>query len=451
MNNNLNKFINKYFTYLVYGYTLIFDLIILYYARENGLLPRPPAGTDQLTMLKTAVDLYHGILPPENYLYTFSYNIYIFIIMLIAQGNLVVMRILQAATCALIPVFIYKTSRRLRVGRLYSQIAACIYCFYGVTALISLSFLRASPLALCFLLTIYFILKAYTSKKTWIYFVAGIFAGLTILGRENFIPVVMIPLAALFFRQFRIHIGVKKTFAYLMGIFSTIFPFILYNYVRFNRIAIIPGHFNNVLLFIHKKEVKVNLNDSDFLCILEKAPAVLWQFFSNYELPNSLSFYAHREIIDSLWILIIPFNLILGFAILGAVMNYRQKHIQLLSTVTVCYVGTLLIFAMFYRYRIPIFPILCILAAIGLKSLIKIKTTKMKFFITLMIILFFIITYTSPNKLRTISERKAVIKILIDNKRFIKAKKLIFQLEKENKTNTVYLKRHFIQEQTKQR
>src|ERR1035437_2036590 len=99
------KNINRHFSIYIYVFALISYGIILFQAVNENLFTMPNSGTDQLSMLKTAVGIYKGHWRLEEpYLYSSSYTLFLTFLVFLSQGNILVIRFLQAALCALIPV-----------------------------------------------------------------------------------------------------------------------------------------------------------------------------------------------------------------------------------------------------------------------------------------------------------------------------------------------------------
>lgn len=428
----LRKNLNRNFPFFIYLFALGSYSFILYTARKMGLLPFPLEGTDQLSMLKTAADLYRGELPPSGYLYSPAYTLFLYFLILISQGNLIIMRLLQAATCAFIPLIIYKLGLKIRLGYDTAQTASLIYCFYGPAALISLDFLRAAPLSLCFILSVYFLARGFTSKKILSYFLSGIFAGLCVLGRENFIPVVAAPLLFLTFKNIRKYVRGNHIISYASGIAILVLPILIYNCCRFGSFSIIPGALQNILSIFHGSSAEIGLNETLFCVILKKIPLQIFKFISSYENPNSLSFYAHREVIDFLWIFIIPFNLLIALSIISISFYKSNRYILFPAFSAFVFFLSMLYFEIFYRYRIPVVPILCLLAGAGVNVIIRQKSVYKRTILIAAVSVFFLLTYTWPNKLRPVKERLAVVDVLISNKNFARAENHLEKLQEES-------------------
>lgn len=427
-------FFNRHFSITIYFFSFFISAYLLFSARQYGLLPYPAKGMDQLTMISAAADMYNGKMPAAGYLYSPLYTLFLYILVVLSQGNLIIMRLLQAALCALTPVLIYKLSRRLRFDRESSQTGALLYCFYGAAALISLSFLRAGPLAFCYILFAYAMVNAFFKRTVFYYLLAGFAAALCVLGRENFVPVVFAPLLMLFFRDIRGKIKKQYIFAYFSGMLILIAPFSIYNFIRFQSFAIIPGAFENIFTIFHADRTsRATLSTPLFHSIFVNLPVQLLKFMSSYEIPNSLSFYAHKEVIDFMAIFIIPFNLLLGVAMTAVFLFKKNKGILFLALSVAAYCGSLLFFDMLYRYRVPVSPLVSLLAGLGIVGIFRRRPVFYKMAAPLaFVLLFFFLTYSSPNRIRLKSERLSVAKLLIINKQYTKAENYIKKLDDDS-------------------
>jgi hypothetical protein len=287
---------------------------------------------------------------------------------------------------------------------------------------------------------VYLLVKAFYSKKYYHYLFAGLLAGLTVLGRENFIPIVIAPCIMLIFPWLRKHVKYQQVVIYFAGILIFIMPIIFYNYLQFNSPEIIPGNFAHIFNFYHGKEALVSGGKLS-ISIIERVPSQIKMFSSSYEIPNSLSFYAHQEIITMLGLLLIPFNLILGGAFLALFWDFKKLRTIFVGGMALGYFLTIIYFSMFYRFRVVDVPLLCVLIAISLHVLNRQKARQIVSIIFLFA--FFFLAYISPNKLRSGSERRAVVRILIDGQNYYRAEELIDKLI-EDKIPLNNLERHLI-------
>lgn len=433
MNSKGICFLNRNFSILIYLFCVFCSLFLLYTARSEGLLPRPLEGTDQLSMLRAAVDIYQGKMPDQGYMYSPVYTLFLFMLEVVSQGNLVVMRALQALLCALIPVIIYRVGIKLRTGRPAAQLAAVLYCFYGPALLVSLDFLREAPLALCFIVMTYFLISAFYRKCTREYMAAGALAGLCILGRENFIPVVFVPVALLLLKDVRKYFKMRHAAGYIAAMALIVAPVLLYNYFKFDHFAIIPGHMNNVIGAYHGEQATQSASVAAE-SILKNIPVQLVKYVSSYEIANSLSVYSHREVIDFFKVFLIPFNLLIALAATALAYKIRNRGVILVALLIAGYVCSMVFFEMFYRFRVPTAPLLCVLAGIGIAFIIN--NLEHKNYIRagtalLLAAIIFIPTWQNSDKLRPHGERRSTATVMIQNERYAAAEDYIDTLREQ--------------------
>jgi 4-amino-4-deoxy-L-arabinose transferase-like glycosyltransferase len=403
-------------------------IAILIYGNSYGLFSVPHEGTDQLTMLKAAVALYHGNIPEKNF-YSPLYIFYLYLLVLASGGKLFIMTLLQGIMCALIPPVIYKLCRAIRMNRRSSALSALLYCFYGPASLLSLALLRAVPLSLCFALTALFIVRGFTGKSSVKYFIAGVFAGMCMLGRENFIPVVYAPLTLLIFKDIRHYFRWKHLIWYSVAVLLTIAPAIIYNTILYSSPSIVPGHLDNIFTDHHREAHGLG---EMVASVIKRLPIQFNRFVSSYELDNSVSFYAHRDIIPFMNILFIPYNALLALAVVALIWIKKLNRGRLFIAVLIAaYIVSMLPFDVYYRYRIPLVPLLAVLAGAGFECIINGKKLLTRLMTILVALLIFCMTWTPPGKLRRHNERYAVADILINNKAFDRAEKYMDKLDRD--------------------
>lgn len=439
------------FPIFIYSFYFLILMVILWQAREIGLLPMPQEGMDQLSMLQAAADLCRGKMPAENYMYSPIYTVFLAILVFISRGDLVIMRILQAAICALIPVMIYKLSVRIRLGRNAAIISSLTYCFYAPAALISLDFLRAGPLSLCFISSVFFLIKAYMTRNSHLYLLGGMLTGTCILGRENFIPVVVVSFACCAIPLIRKRLKTLHVMDYFIGIVAVVLPVTTYNYLVHGSFSIIPGALNNIMGVFYGKEVVAKGGHILLDKIFKNIPVQCQKFLSSYEIPNSLSVYAHKELIDFLNVLCLPFNLIIAFAMLSVCMMGKKRGLIFVALAVMAYVASISCFDMLYRYRIPCVPLLCCLAGAGI-SFVMMKNNKgvIRIISVIAVLLILFITYENPNKMRPASERIAVAIALVETGRLEKAESYLDKLSIDS-IDTRVLRIRLIEAQRNQR
>lgn len=406
------KFINKHFHVIIYCSYFLILMFLLSQSRLHTLLSSPLQGTDQYKLLETSKALIHGTLPNTDYSYSLFYTLFLSILEYLSSGNLVLMRMLQSVICAFIPVYIYKFARRLRFGRENSQIAAFIYCLYGASALVLLDFSFSALLSLFFLLFAYFSHKAFTTGKWRDYLLAGIYAAFCLLCNSTFIIILTVPLIILIFPQIRERIHLKKKTGAWLICCIVVLPFIIYNIVHLGTLSI---------LSVANPDTQLSLNTSipDFAII------------SSYEIPMYKSIYTFYDIVDFMVIFIVPFNFLIGLAILAFVSGKRYRELIFTALFIIIYFLSILYSNNFYRYRAPIVPLLSVMGAGAFFAIRKTKSIFKVILYLAFLILFTSFTYINPESLRSDDEKRAVADILIYTGRFEKAHAYLDKIENE--------------------
>ncbi len=424
------KWFNRHFSPVIFIFSALAISAVLLTGNQYRLLGPPPPGTDQLSMLKAAVGMYQGYMPERGYLYSPSYTVFLYVLVLLTKGQLLLMMLLQGIVCALTPVFVYKLCRAVRMRFQAAQLAALLLCFYAPFALLAVTPLREAPLGLCFLLYVYLLVRGYSSKSWWKIALAGMFGGLCILGRETFVPVMGVPVLLQVFKDLRRRICRKQIMAYVGAVIAVLLPVMLYNYIRFDSPSIIPGHFNNILGSFHGDKA---LGDRSVavMSIIRNIPHQMYLFLSSYEYDNSVSVYAHQEVILPLRLMALPYNLLPGLALLSLWFFRRNRGIILIALMALGYAATMLYFDLYYRYRFPVVPVLIALSGPGLYCLLTRRTYKQLAPPLLTVLVVFALTWDSPAKMRRHQERYAVVQVFIVNRMYDRAEEYVRQLRRE--------------------
>ena len=430
---NPPRHLNRYFGWYVYGFYVFCSFWLLWLARESSLLGIPQPGTDQLTMLQAALGLAHGRLPEPGYMYSPVYTLFLALLSWPAGENPTVMRALQAAFAALAPVLVYRIGRRLRFGFSGAQLGALLYCFYGPALLIGLDFLRAAPLGVVFLAQLWLLLRAGRCRRRIAWFWAGAAAGIGILGRETFVAVAAAPLLFLLFRPYRRAGWRGRAGRYLAGVALAVIPVLIFNWVTWGVPAVVPGHTANVLGAYHGEAVKEGIAATVW-SLMANLPGQVRCFFSNYEIPNSLSFYAHGEVLGFLRVFAVPANGLLLLALCGGIGFFRRRGVGLTLLLIAAYAGSMLFFTFFYRFRVPVMGPVCVLAGGGLVFLARLwreKRWRRLGTTVLLLALGMILTWQSPRVMRPAGERRSVVALLILLDRLDEAETLLDGLQRD--------------------
>ena len=423
---SLERFLYRHFGKLLFVLNFFLGLLIWYHGSRLGLFASPRPGMDQHTILEAAKNIADGVLPvPGKYLYSPAYTLFLGLLAAVTDKAPAAMRIFQLAVVSLTPWMICRTSVFAGFGRKAGAIAGLLWLFCGSAMLISLDFLRAAPLALCFVTLVYFLLRSFRTRRLKYAALAGIFAGLCMLGRENFIPVVFFPV--LFYLFPRKKVQGRKIAVYVLFALLTLAPVSGYNFYHTSSAAILPGNGKNVFEFMQGKGTLAKPEQAALL-VIRKIPQTCLGIITPFENTNSLSVYAHREAIPLLRILCIPVTLL--FSLCFAAAWKRNRAVFMLLLLIAGYFGSLLFCEIYYRFRVPALPLLCLVSGAGIMQLtvlIQRKEKKVLLFLLPVLLAGIMISRTVPEKLLPRTEREATVRFLLDRNKFDQAGELLLK------------------------
>ena len=402
------KFINRHFHVVIYSAYFFILMFLFYKAKLHLLFSLPSPGSDEFAILKAVKAFQDGSYNAADYKFSPAYILFLSILGYCSYGNLIIMRILQAALCSFIPVYIYKLSRKLRIGRENSQIAAFIYCLYGAAAMVSLSFSSNAVTALLFLMFIYFLIKSFLSQKWYNYGLTGFFAAFSLLfGGVTFLPVLcIVPLAALLSSKVRRRLNSKKITILILTFMAIMVPAVVFGRFPFRTFNFTGG--------LHS----------------------LFPLFSSYEIPESVSLYSYADILDFMKIFIVPFNFLVIMVLLSFTIKKRESVVFFIGLFIISYFIFILYPHNSYCNRAPVVPIMCVLAGTTIFG-IRNEKSKLKI-ITLLLAasIFTFLTYKNPDSMRSDNEKRAVADILTRAGRYEKATAYLDKLENEGIAST---------------
>lgn len=420
------RFLYRHFGKILFILNFFLGLLIWYQGSRLGLFSSPRSGMDQHTILGAAVNIADGILPvPGKYLYSPAYTLFLGLLAAVTSKSFAAMRILQLGVVSLTPWMIYRTSVFAGFGRKAGAVAGLLWLFCGSAMLISLDFLRAAPLALCFVTLVYFLLRSFRTRRLKYAALAGIFAGLCMLGRENFIPVICLPVLFYLFPRKKMQVG--KTAVYVLFALLTLTPVSGYNFYHTSSVAILPGNGKNVFEFMQGKGT-LSKPEQAALLVIKKIPQTCRSMVTPFENTNSLSVYAHREAITLLRVLCVPITLL--FSLCFAAAWKRNRAVYLLLLLISGYFCSLIFCEIYYRFRIPALPLLCLASGAGIVQLITLLQKKEKKVILFLLPVLFagvVIAKTVPEKLLPRTEREATVRFLLDHNKFDQAGELLLK------------------------
>lgn len=425
----IRHFLRRHCELALYIVYFLCGAFVLYYGVSQHLFSYPPEGTDQRTILECARALVAGKLPGGHYRYSYSYTTLLALLNLIAGGQMWLTRILQLALAALIPPLICRTARLFGWGKSAGVAGALLFVFSAAPLLIALDFLRAAPLALAFLALFHCFALAEFKERTrksrtgGYYAAAGILAALCILGRENFLAVMTVPVLYLLCRKNR-----SALTRFLPPALLPLAAVVLFNGIYYHSFQLVPGNVGNIARFYGGADGDISRQAVNLLGAI---PRNLLDFLGSYEIPNSLSVYAHRDIIPMLRVFAVPFNLLVALGALGSWFRRRESGAVLAALLAAAYVASMMFFTVFYRFRVPLTPLLALLAAgnIGVWAQLWKRGRRAPVAAALLIVLgFTLATAADPESRRTVPEQLSVVRVLVYNDRLGEAEKILDRL-----------------------
>jgi 4-amino-4-deoxy-L-arabinose transferase-like glycosyltransferase len=296
-------------------------------------------------------------------------------------------------------------------------IGGLIYATYAPAIFFDGLLLKVSLAAFLLCLAVYFIVGNRLKEVGRPQILSGAFMGLATLARGNFLLILPVIFFALLLNR---HVDMKKRLGmallFLAGNLLILIPVAARNYAVSNDLVLTTSQAGQnfyigqnpaangtyvKLSFVRPdplfeqedfhKEAEKRLNrelnpsevskywlgqglefiKSDPLSFIKLTGKKLLIFFNNYEIPDNHNFYFHKRYSRILEYLPITFGLMSPFVILGLLgMLYEKKQGYLFFLIIqLVYIGSILMFYMFSRYRMPVFPLLCVSAAYGVMLL----------------------------------------------------------------------------------
>ncbi|NQT46812.1 MAG: glycosyltransferase family 39 protein [Candidatus Omnitrophica bacterium] len=306
-------------------------------------------------------------------------------------------RIIQAFIGSILIFLMYLLTKEI-FGRGAGFVAAFITAFYGIFVFYNGVLLRASLLVFLNVLVVFLLLLARRKRKPFLWFLAGSVLGLSILTRTN----MLLPFV-LFWILFAIkEVSFKKrvTFVlfFLLGSFIVILPASYHNYktsgkfmpVSTDYTAFWVGNVHDgigvdlIYTDIYHKMVEASGNNTArmvklFIEEIKEYPAEMQQlylrklrmFFNGYEVPANLNYYLFKEWPSILQRPFFNFTFISPLAILGIFLSLKTKRETLLYIFFFVLSGSVILFHIQARYRLPVVPFFIIFASYAVVWLIR--------------------------------------------------------------------------------
>lgn len=301
---------------------------------------------------------------------------------------------------------VFSRSAGILGGLLHGLYSPAIY-FDGLVLKVTLS-------AFLFTLAIYLFLVREEQAAGMRSFLAGLFLGLASLTRANFL--LLIPALIVMMLVHR-ESALQKRFGlillFIMGLATTFGPVAARNYLVSNQWVLTTSQAGQNFYIGHnpeangtyvklpfvrpdalyeqedfKKEAEKRtgrtLNASEAsrywlqqgLAFIRSSPLADLQltgkkvllFFNDYEIPDNHNFYFHQRYSKILQVLPVTFGLVAPFFLLGLAGMFLEKRQEpvFLFWVQIIYIGSVIIFYVFSRYRMVVMPFFCLTAGYGL-------------------------------------------------------------------------------------
>lgn len=303
-------------------------------------------------------------------------------------------------------VLLYSLGKRI-FNPAVGLLAAGLWAVYPVSIFFSGFVLRAILIAFLNLLLIYVLTLCLEKKSTGLYLLAVLASALAISGRYNN----MLFIGVLFLWFLLFHLGYLKKIRSLNPLFQAGIVLLLpiLGWLIWTRSCHIPhmvqwvsgNSYDSTGFYCVPTEGVIPILSIDFvLRQLYKG----FLFFNNYEAPNNFQYDLFREKISLLRSIPLSFGLVLSFAAAGFVAAFRnRKAVTHLAIFVSCYTLSVIPFFISSRHRLPVVPVLILMAAYGAWAIhagIRSRRYKRVSVLTVLIAAALLFTYWTPDSMK---------------------------------------------------
>jgi tetratricopeptide (TPR) repeat protein len=403
--------------FVIFSLALTIRFIYLYESSANPSFQTPIVDSKTYDRIARAFAEGQGI--GFNFFWQpFFYPFFLSVVYFFSGGSIICAKVFQLLLGALTCVLTYKLGEKI-FNRWIGIIAGIITVFYGPMFFYEAELLSTSWATFWAVVVILLFLKTKEKDKGWHWFFLGLCGALSIITRPEFFPIFI---AGCIWLRFQVHRGLSIVFrfgAILLGIVLVTVPVgVASKYVTGNfsivpfsgglnlyignnpnycqTLTIRPGSedWEKLIRLPSKYGVRNNVNDvwdddrffkqqvmeyakSQPLNFAKGLGRKTLEFICSREIPRNVSIYVLGRWSRLLRLLAwkvngfgFPFGLIFPLAVLGLIFNWRRIPLPVILF-TVLYPLPIILVFVASRYRVPMVPILAILATAGLVSVVE--------------------------------------------------------------------------------
>lgn len=353
----------------------------------------------------------------------FFYPAFLSVVYTISGSSILLAKIVQILLGCLTCVLTYILGKKV-FGRQAGVIAAIITALYAPLIFFETELLASGWAAFFSVTLILIILHTSLKKNTWLFCVLGITAGLSFITRPTFFLFLAASALFLAISLFRSEKTKSRTFFKLtlglLSFFIIVLPVALLGLKISDHFAILPASggvnfyvgnnpdINQTLAarpgwgweeitslpeengFVGNMWVQQEYYKEQNLSFIQTQPAAFAKnllqktlhFLCPRELPRNIDIYVFRKWSKLLSILVwkyggfgFPLGILLPLGLFGLIFKWRKIPVPLKLFIVLYPVSIIIIFAS-ARYRIPVIPVLAVLAGQGILSLISLIKNK---------------------------------------------------------------------------
>lgn len=396
----------------LFALSLALRLFYLWEARENPFFQG--LGLDARYYDKRAVEILdEGLIGSDAYFMGPLYPHMLALVYAVAGRDLLVIRILQAILSSLVPVLLYRMGRRLfdpTIG-LVAGIGAALY---GPFIFYTGSILYTTVAVTLILWILDRLTTTVSREKQFVYqWITGILFGLAAVGKGNialFVPVAMLVLAwqarGSLIERARPALALALGVAIVLGLIAA------RNYASSGDLVLLTSNGGLNFYIGNGPESSGAYEKPDGLDVdhdpagrrmleaqlgrslsptevskvwSDRALAFLREnpgrgldllarkttfFFSTFEIPQIESYHFQKRYSALLRALFLPFGVLLPLGVLGVALGTSKRNLML-ALFLVVYAGSIVLFFVLTRYRLPVVPVVLLFAAGGLVTVVR--------------------------------------------------------------------------------